>query len=121
MSVTLTTLHLPVDVIIHVCIPITSISVTWLGGDIGTVCLAVILVGIRDDTAYGAVDTVSVGDWAIIGVVVGGVAVVTMVEDRASMRGMGGVWDLTVGTGVSGSGGGGGHSGGFADVGALTP
>ena len=89
-----------------IVIPIVRSSVAGFSSDVCAVHLAVILVSVRDYAAQGTVDTVSVGDGTIEGMMGGGVAIVTTVKGGTGERGVSGVGDLAVRTDIGGGGGG---------------
>ena len=104
-----------------IIIPIVGGSVAGFSSDIRTVHLAVILVSVRDYTAQGTVDAVSVGDWTIEGMMGDGVAVVAMVEGGTGEQGVPWVGDFAVRADIGGGGGGWCCDRFFTDMGALTP
>ena len=67
-------------------------------------CLAVVPVGIRDDTTNPAAGAVRMRDGAVVGLVITAVTVVAAVEDRALEGGVGGVRNFAVGADAGGGG-----------------
>ena len=106
MSSAVATLSLPVSIVISIGVPVASVNITRFSSDVGAMILVIILVGVGDYTANGTVDTVSVGNWTVVGLVVNRLTVITTEEIGAGKGGMSGIGDLAVRTDTGGGGGG---------------